>query len=191
MSEIDELHEALEEVREADQVASACILYEEILMQDDEENVFSTLLYVNDLIDLGNYAQAEATLNRIEELCETDDAKELFCYYRAILHEKRGEFAEAEKFYREAHDWNTSRGELLLMAAEMAFHRGEGGRAEFLAREALKFQCDQAEAYGTLGAYLASQRRFDEAKAMFAKVLESDEGNEHAREWLLDLEHLV
>lgn len=191
MSEIDELYEALEEAREADQVASACVIYEELLMNEEVENVFSTLLYVTDLIDLGNYAQAEATLNRIEELCEADDARELHCFNRATLHEKRGELAEAEKYYRQAHEYNTSRGELLLMAAEMAFHRGEVGRAEFLARESLKFQGDKAEAYGTLGAYLASQRRFAEARTMFAEVLALDPDNEHAREWLLDLEPLL
>lgn len=187
MSEIDELYEALEEAREDDQVASACVIYEEILMNEDVENVFSTLLYVTDLIDLGNYAQAEATLNRIEELCESDEARELLCFNRGTLHEKRGEFADAEACYRKAHEWNTSRGELLLMAAEMAFHRGEVGRAEFLARESLKFQGDKAEAYGTLGAYLASQRRFAEARLMFEEVLKIDQNNEHAQEWLLDL----
>ena len=62
MSEIDELYEALEEARDADQVASACVIYEEILIQEEVENVASTLLYVTDLIDFGNYAQAQATL---------------------------------------------------------------------------------------------------------------------------------
>lgn len=191
MSEVDELYEALEEAREADQVASACVLYEEILTREEVENVFSTLLYVTDLIDFGNYLQAEATLNRLEDMCDTDDARELHCFNRATLHEKRGELAEAEKWYRKAHEWNTSRGELLLMAAEMAFHRGEVGRAEFLVREALKYQCDKAEAFGTLGGYLASQRRFEEARRMFGEVLSLDPGNGHAREWLLDLEPLV
>jgi len=44
MSEIDELYEALEEARDADQVASACVIYEEILIQEEVENVASTLL---------------------------------------------------------------------------------------------------------------------------------------------------
>ena len=39
MSEIEELYEVLEEAREADQVASACVIYEEILTQEDVENV--------------------------------------------------------------------------------------------------------------------------------------------------------
>jgi len=190
MSEIEELYEALEQAREADQVASACVIYEEILTLEDVENIFSTLLYATDLIDFGNFAQAEATLHRVEELCEDDDAMELFLFNFATLHEKRGEFAEAEKSYRKAHEKNTTRGELLVMAANMAFHRGEAGKAEFLVREALKYQCERDEAYANLGGYLASQRRFAEAKAAFEEVVKIDPGSEHSLEWIEDLEQL-
>lgn len=190
MSETEELYEALEEAREADQVASACVIYEEILTLEDVENVFSTLLYATDLIDFGNFAQAEATLHRVSELCDDDESKELLLFNLATLHEKRGEFAEAEKYYRQAHERNTTRGELLVMAANMAFHRGEAGKAEYLVREALKYQCDRDEAYSNLGGYLASQRRFSEACEAFQEVLKVDPANEHAREWLEDLKQL-
>jgi len=141
MSEIEELYEALEEAREADQVASACLIYEEILTQEDVENVFSTLLYATDLIDFGNFAQAEATLERVGELCEDDEAKELLLFNKATLCEKLGRFEEAEKYYRDAHEKNTTRGELLVMAGNMAFHCNESAKAEYLVREALKYQC--------------------------------------------------
>ena len=191
MSEIEELYEVLEEAREADQVASACVIYEEILTLEDVENVLSTLLYATDLIDFGNFAQAEATLHRVSELCEDGEAKELLLFNFATLHEKRGEFVEAEKYYREAHEENTTRGELLVMAANMAFHRGEAAKAEYLVREALKYQCDRDEAYGNLGGYLASQRRFAEACAAFREVLKIDSENDHANEWIEDLEQVV
>jgi tetratricopeptide (TPR) repeat protein len=191
MSEIEELYEALAEAREADQVASACIIYEEILTQEDTENVFSTLLYATDLIDFGNFAQAEATLHRVSELCDDDESTELLLFNLASLHEKRGEFAEAEKCYRQAHEKNTTRGELLIMAANMAFHRSEPAKAEYLVREALKFQCDRDEAYANLGGYLASQRRFPEALAAFQEVLKIDPDNEHAKEWIEDLEQVI
>ena len=191
MSEIEELYEALEEAREADQVASACIIYEEILTQEDTENVFSTLLYVTDLIDFGNFGQAGATLDRVEELCEDDEAKELHMFNQATLHEKCGRFEEAEKCYRAAHEKNTTRGELLIMAANMAFHRSEPAKAEYLVREALKYQCDRDEAYSNLGGYLASQRRFPEAIEAFREVLKIDSKNEHALEWIEDLEQVV
>ena len=191
MSEIDELYEALEEARDADQVASACVIYEEILIQEEVENVASTLLYVTDLIDFGNYAQAEATLYRVNELCEDDETKELYLYNLASLHEQRGAFLEAEKCYREAHELNTARGELLVMAANMAYHRGESPKAEHLVREALKYQCDREDANSHLGLYLASQRRFQEAHDAFQEVLKLNQENEHAREWIEDLEHLL
>ncbi len=191
MSEIEELYEALEEAREADQVASACLIYEEILTQEDVENVLSTLLYATDLIDFGNFSQAEATLERMGELCDDDEAKELLLFNKATLYEKTGRFAEAEKCYREAHEKNTVRGELLVMAANMAFHRGEPAKAEYLVREALKYQCEKDEVYANLGGYLASQRRFSEAREAFQEVLKIDPENEHAAEWIEDLEQVI
>lgn len=191
MSEIEELYQVLEEAREADQVASACVIYEEILIQEDVENVMSTLLYVTDLIDFGNFAQAEATLLRVTELCDEVESQELLFFNFATLHEKKGEFRDAEKYYRLAHEQNTTRGELLLIAANMAFHQGEPAKAEYLVREGLKYQCAQDEAYSSLGFYLASQRRFSEAKTAFDKVLEIDPENEYATEWIEDLNPLL
>ena len=191
MSEIDELNQALEKARDADQVASACVLYEEILTHDEEEDFASTLLYVQDLNDLGNYGQALATLQRIEDLVP----KVLMMSYhwaRGTVHEEIGDFSEAEVCYREAdkHD-NEGRGDYLVQAASMAFRRGEVGRADFLVREALKKDCERDEALSNLGGYLASQRRFVEAKTAFQEVLTIDHENENAREWLIDLEQLI
>ena len=191
MSEIEELYEVLEEAREADQVASACVIYEEILTQEDVENVMSTLLYATDLIDFGNFAQAEATLLRVTDLCDEAESQELLFFNLATLHEKKGELRDAEKQYRLAHEQNTTRGELLLMAANMAFHQGEPAKAEYLVREGLKYQCAQDEAYSSLGFYLASQRRFPEAKKAFQEVLKIDPENEYAIEWIEDLNPLL
>lgn len=191
MSEIEELYEVLEEAREADQVASACVIYEEILTQEEVENVMSTLLYVTDLIDFGNFSQAEATLQRVADLCDDAVAQELLMYNFATLHEKKGDFIAAEKHYRLAHEQNTTRGELLLLAANMAFHQGESAKAEYLVREGLKYQCARDEAYSSLGLYLASQRRFSEAKVAFQEVLKINRANEYAAEWIEDLEQLL
>ncbi len=191
MPEIDELYEALEEARDADQVASACVLYEEILTHDDEEEIPSTLLYVQDLTDLGNYGQAFATLQRIEDLVP-QPIEATFHWVKGTVHQEMGDFAEAEACYREADKRETeNRGDYLVQAAGMAFHRGEPARAEYLVREALKKECERDEALGNLATYLASQRRFPEARDAFQEVLEIDPENEIAREWLLDLDHLV
>jgi len=190
MSEIEELYEELEEAQEQDQVASACILYEEILTLEDEENIPATLLYVADLIDLGNVGQAEATLLRIEELCEGDLEADWHAGFGQLNHH-RGRFEEAEKNYRLAHELRTDRGDYLILAAASAFQRGEAAKAEYLVREALKYQCEQDEAYTNLGTYLAGQRRFEEAAGAFRKVLELDLGNEFASEWLADLEQVI
>ncbi|YCM44871.1 tetratricopeptide repeat protein [Verrucomicrobiaceae bacterium 227] len=190
MSEIEELYEELEEAQELDQVASACILYEEILTLEDEENVQATLLYVTDLIDLGNTGQAEATLLRIEELCEGDVESDWHAAFGQLNH-YRGRYEDAEKNYRAAHELRTDRGDYLVLAAASAFQRGEAAKAEYLVREALKYQCEQDEAYSNLGTYLASQRRFEEAAGCFREVLKIDSGHEFAREWLADLEQVI
>jgi tetratricopeptide (TPR) repeat protein len=190
MSEIEELYEALEEAQEKDQVASACILYEEILTLEDEEDVPATLLYVADLIDLGNVGQAEATLLRIEELCEGDIESDWHATLGQLNHH-RGRYEDAEKNYRAAHGLRTDRGDYLILAAASAYQRGEAAKAEYLIREALKYQCEQDEAYTNLGTYLASQRRFEEAAECFKKVLQMDAKSEFAREWLEDLEQVI
>lgn len=191
MSETDELYDALEEARDCDQVASACVLYEEILTHDEEEDIPSTLLYVQDLTDLGNYGQAFATLQRIEDLMPPP-LEASFHWVKGTVHEEMGEYSEAETCYREADKRESeNRGDYLIQAASMAFHRGEVARAEYLVREALKKECERDEALGNLGGYLASQRRFAEACDAFKQVLEIDPENENAREWLLDLDHLV
>lgn len=191
MSETNELYEALQEAREADQVASACVLYEEILTQDEEEDLPSTLLYVQDLTDLGNYGQALATLQRIDDLIPSS-FEATHHWVKGTVHQEMGDYAEAEACYREADKCQgESRGDYLIQAASMAFHCGESARAEYLVREALKKECERDEALGNLGAYLASQRRFPEARDTFQQVLEIDPENENAREWLLDLDHLL
>jgi tetratricopeptide (TPR) repeat protein len=190
MSEIEELYEELEEAQEQDQVASACILYEEILTLEDEENIPATLLYVADLVDLGNVGQAEATLLRIEELCEGVLEADWHAAFGQLNHH-RGRYEEAEKNFRKAHEIQTDRGDYLILAAASAFQRGEAAKAEYLIREALKYQCENDEAYTNLGIYLASQRRFEEAAGCFEKVLKIDSGNEFAREWLEDLEQMI
>lgn len=190
MSEIEELYEALEESQEADQVASACVLYEAILTMEDEENVSATLLYVADLIDLGNVGQAEATLLRIEELCDGELETEWHASLGSLNHH-RGAYVEAEKNYRKAHELSTDRGDYLVLAASAAAQTGEMAKAEYLVREALKYQCEQEEAYGNLGCYLAAQRRFDDSLGAFQKVLEIDPGNEFAKEWIEDLEQVL
>lgn len=188
MTEIDELYEALEEARENDAVASACVIYEAILTEEEEENVPSTLLYVNDLVDLGDLARAEACLVRVEELCESVEERELFAYQQGNLAERRGQLEEAEKWYRAAFERNPERADYLLMAAEVVFHRGEAAKAEHLVREALKGEVDREQAWCQLGAYLASMRRFAEAIEVFERVLAEDPDHEHASEWLDDLQ---
>ncbi len=191
-SDLEDLYQALEDYQAADQVASACVIYEEILTTEDEEDLSLTLLYVTDLIDLGNLAQAEATLLRVEDQCLGELKAQWLASYASLNHH-RGHFSEAERQYRLAfeHCQENENGDYLILAAAAASHCGELTKAEFLIREALKSPCDHQEAYAHLGTYLAGQRRFTEARACFEKLLEISPQNEFAIEWLKDLEQIT
>ena len=68
MSSINDLLELLENAEKLDQLATARHLYEMIMMEDEaDENYAATLMYVANLVDLGDLNHAEATLLRIED----------------------------------------------------------------------------------------------------------------------------
>lgn len=190
MSDNDELHEALREVRDLDQVASACVIYEELLTSEDDENIESTLLYILDLLDLGDLPQATATLKRIDELC-TGGVREYYLWTHGMVDEKYGRYAEAEKHLRKAHEMAPTKGSYLIEAASMAFRQGESAKAEYLVREALKCDCDRDEGLRNLGGYLAAQRRFVEARKALTESLKIDPGHEDSILWIEDLDQLI
>lgn len=191
MSSIDELLELLEDAEERDQLATARFLYEKILVEDEEENLAATLLYVGNLVDLGDLNHAEATLSRIEEEIP-DDLKATFLSQRGDLHSHRGNYAEAEKDYREANKLDANEGEYLVFAAQAAFQQGEIARAEYLIREAIAVGGEVLdEAYGNLAGYLVAQQRYQEARSCYEKVVDLDPENDHAREWIADLNRVL
>lgn len=192
MSSINDLLELLEDAEERDQLATARHLYEQILVEDEaDENLAATLLYVANLVDLGDLNHAEATLSRIEEDLP-DDLKATFHSQRGDLHSHRGSYAEAEKEYRAADKIDSNEGEYLVFAAQAAFQQGEIGRAEYLIREAIAIGGEVLdEAYGNLAGYLVAQQRYQEAKICYEKVVSLDPENDHAQEWIEDLNRVL
>ena len=137
MSSINDLLELLENAEELDQLATARHLYEMIMMEDEaDENHAATLMYVANLVDLGDLNHAEATLLRIEDEIP-EDLSAAFLSQRGDLQSYRGNYAEAEKDYREANKIDSNQGEYLVFAAQAAFQQGEVARAEYLIREAI------------------------------------------------------
>ncbi|MDA7882172.1 tetratricopeptide repeat protein, partial [Akkermansiaceae bacterium] len=140
---------------------------------------------------LGDLNHAEATLARIEEEI-SGDLRAGFLSQRGDLHSHRGHYAEAEKDYREANKLDSNEGEYLIFAAQAAFQQGEVARAEYLIREAIAVGGEVLdEAYGNLAGYLVAQQRYQEAKTCYEKVVSLDPGNEHAREWIVDLNRVL
>jgi len=192
MSSINELIEQLESAEELDQLATARFLYEKILVEDEaDENYAATLMYVANLVDLGDLNHAEATLARIEEDIP-GDLRAAFLSQRGDLQSHRGNYPDAEKDYREANKIDSNEGEYLVFAAQAAFQQGEVARAEYLIREAIAVGGEVLdEAYGNLAGYLVAQQRYQEAKLCYEKVLSLDSQNDHAREWISDLDRVL
>ena len=192
MSSINDLLELLDDAEELDQLATARHLYEKILVKDEaDENYAATLMYVANLVDLGDLNHAEATLARIEEEIP-EDLSAAFLSQRGDLQSHRGNYAEAEKDYREANKIDSNEGEYLVFAAQAAFQQGEVARAEYLIREAIAIGGEVLdEAYGNLAGYLVAQKRYQEAKVCYEKVVSLDTDNDHAREWIEDLNKVL
>jgi len=65
-------------------------------------------------------------------------------------------------------------------------------RAEYLIREAIAVGGEVLdEAYGNLAGYLVAQKRYQEAKVCYEKVVSLDADNDHAREWIEDLNKVL
>jgi len=189
MASRDDLYEALNTAEENDQLATARVLYERIL-EEDAENGALMVLYGANLIEIGDLNQAEEMLERAEEFID-DDIKSGWLTQRGHLERESGRFEEAEKFFRDAHKLNTEDGEPLLLAASVAAARGELAKAEYLVREAAKLPETEEEGYFQLGGLLVSQQRYEEAREVYAKVLELAPDNELAEEWLDDLDQVL
>ena len=192
MSSINDLLELLENAEELDQLATARHLYEMIMMEDEaDENHAATLMYVANLVDLGDLNHAEATLLRIEDEIP-EDLSATFLSQRGDLQSYRGNYAEAEKDYREANKIDSNQGEYLVFAAQAAFQQGEVARAEYLIREAIAIGGEVLdEAYGNLAGYLVAQQRYQEAQACYEKVVSLNSDNDFAQEWIEDLNRVL
>ncbi len=190
MASRDELYEALSLAEENDQLATARVLYEEIL-QDDPENGALQILHAANLIELGDLATAEEVLGSAGDLLEEDEIRPGYLVQRGNLARERGALEEAEAHFREAHKLNKEDGDPLILAASVASARGELAKAEYLVREAAKLPETAEEGYFQLGNILVSQQRYEEAYETFSKVLELAPGNELAEEWQEDLAQVL
>ena len=185
----DELYEALSEAEEHDQLATARVLYEQILL-DDAENGALQVLYAANLIELGDLTAAETVLGQAEELLD-EEIRPGYLVQKGHLARERGQLAEAEKSFREAFKLNSEDGDPLILAASVAAAHGELAKAEYLVREAAKLPETAAEGFFQLGNLLTAQQRYQEAHEAYASVLEIEPENDLAAEWLEDLDQVL
>ena len=187
MSDSDELFEQLQDAEDRDQLATARTLYEAILAKEDDQASL-LVLYAANLIELGDLNAAEPILAEAEEMND-DEAKPGLLTQLGNLARARGQFAEAEKFFRDAHKLSPDDAENLLSAAAMATGQGELAKAEYLLREAEKLEGDlHIDALYNLAGNLVAQQRYDEARTQYEKILTLEPGHDLAEEWIVDLD---
>ncbi|MGC6427708.1 MAG: tetratricopeptide repeat protein [Akkermansiaceae bacterium] len=186
MADSDALFEKLQDAEDRDQLATARVLYEEILAREPEEGSL-LILYAANLIELGDLATAEQILARAEELSAEKTQPGLLTQF-GNLARARGQFLVAEKYFREAHQLSPDDAENLLNAAAMATGQGELSKAEYLLREAEKLRGElHLDSLYHLAGNLVSQQRYQDARSFFESILALDPGHELAKEWLEDL----
>lgn len=187
MSDLEPFFELLQEAEDNDQLACARVIYEAILAEEPEQGAL-LVLYAANLIELGDLPGAEAIIARAEVFIDEDSSAGLLTQ-RGNLARARGQFADAEKYYRGAHKIDPDDPENLLNAAAMATGQGELAKAEYLLREAAKVEGDlQNDALYNLGGNLVAQQRYDEAQQQYEKLMKLDPEHTLAVEWIDDLD---
>ena len=183
---LDELSRA----DEAGHVALTRHLCEQVLA-DDPAHGPTLIRYASCLVDLSLYEEAEAVLDRAEQVVPRE-RRQLVLSERGHLLQAMGDHAEAERSFISAHKHDPNDATYLLYAGTAAFARGDITRAESLARKALK--CSEGcvdEAYFNLGGYLLAQKKYDEARRCYVCAIEMDPDYEIAKSRLDDLDRLL
>lgn len=181
------ISQSIGEAQSAGHVATMRLLCEQLLELEPELGP-TWVQYADCLTDLSLYAEAEHALSRAKELV-TPRLQHLLCAQQGHLFKKKGEYAEAEGAYLEAHELDPDDATYLIYAGCAACARGDILRAEHYARRAVA--CKEGcldEAWANLGGYLLIQKRYEEAKECYENALAIDPDFVPVRDRLADIE---
>jgi tetratricopeptide (TPR) repeat protein len=186
----EELLEELARADEADEVGYTRYLCE-LVLEEHPQEWLTLLRHASNLILLSQYELAAESL-RGAERCTPEECRHLIISRWGDLAEAKGNFAEAETLYMEAHKLAPDYAGYLIFAGFVASRDGRIERAEELARKAT--QCPEGsidEAYFNLGGYLLSQMRYAEAKECYQKAIELDPDYDIAYQRLADVNRVL
>jgi len=180
----------IEEIEEADENREMALCRElcERRLAAYPDDAWVLYLYAGQLIELNSFTEADQVLQKAERLTEPKLLHWVLCR-RGALYEKMGNWGGAIDVYLDAHRLKPSEVGPLVFAA-VTLHRA--GRLEEAIEIAIKAtQCSEGaidEAYFNLGGFYLVQRRYEEARTCYQRVLEIDPTDESSQRWLDDLE---
>ena len=190
MPENELLYDAIRSADQKDQIGYTRHLYD-LYLQDHPDHVPTLIRYACNLIPLAQYSAAAAALDHAQAIAP-QERLHLVLAQRGHLVEAQGDFLGAEEIFMQAHKLDPDDATYLIYAGSVAFRRGDIGRAEALARQAI--ECSEGyidEAWFNLGGYLLSTKRYREAAECYRRALVIDPEYKIAQARLNDVELIL
>ncbi|MBN8249379.1 MAG: tetratricopeptide repeat protein [Verrucomicrobia bacterium] len=183
----DSLLAALKQADEAGQIALTRHLCEQVLRGRPDHGP-TLIRHARCLGELALYGEAARALDHAEGVVAKERLPIVFDR-RGHLLELMGDYAGAEQQHLKAHDLDPGDASHLILAAHVAFLRGDIARAVELGCRATA--CPEGcldEAWINLGGYRLAERRYEEARQCYRRALEFAPEDPTALERLEDVE---
>lgn len=158
---------------------------------DHPKDGFAWLYYGAALGQMSRYSEAMRAMGRAKALFPA--AKLHLVYYNfGQLHERKGAFRQAERWYRRAIDNHPSDAGYPIALGRLLLRAGRCREAEALLRRATRCKEDcHEEAFLFLGLSLVALGKNKQARDCFAMALKIDPKYKEARKELLDMETVL
>ena len=189
---MDELWELMWSARKRGQYATALAAarrYVDGATQADR--LAGCLRLVQLLAEMKRFSAAERVLDEVlKEASSLADFKFDYLVHviRGELCKEKGDYADAEAFFRKACDYRGEHTAPLIHLGGALWRQGKLAEAEAAYREATAVQGDVDEAFANLGYVLRAQEKNEEALAALHESLRRDPDNRRVREAIEDIE---
>ena len=181
---------ALQRLEARHMVASTVLLAKRYLAAHPEHGVV-WLWYADSLCAMARYAEALSALRRAARLCPVAN---LYLVYRrrGQVHQQRGAFRVAERWFRRAIAVRPSVTTDYVFLGALLATSGRLAEAAAVHRQATRCkEGDRDEAFLNLGLVLRALGRFNEARRCFKRALELDPKYKAARKELADVHYVL